>query len=167
MTELKATRLVDMYDCNPGEYNSEKEIKLKPEFEWFLSDKFNELWERCKENYPPSPIQSILLDNSLFNRQQEKREDNLLQNEALGVHSSLHHNITQKDEIIEDIRCKENYPLSTVFPYPFSKSSQVNTTSIHRLGNSDIFGCNSCSIKADRIFMEHHVCSMSKKGSKK
>jgi hypothetical protein len=35
MTELKATGLVYMHDVNPGEYNSEKEIRLKPEFEWF------------------------------------------------------------------------------------------------------------------------------------
>jgi hypothetical protein len=55
MTELKATGLVTMHDVNPGEYNSEKEIHLKPEFEWFLSDKFKELREgRLKEKYPLS-----------------------------------------------------------------------------------------------------------------
>jgi hypothetical protein len=54
MTELKATGLVTMYDVNPDEYNSEKEICLKPEFEWFLSDKFAELRvnSRCKEKHP-------------------------------------------------------------------------------------------------------------------
>jgi hypothetical protein len=38
MTELKATGLVSMYDVSPGTYNSEKEISLKPEFKWFLSE---------------------------------------------------------------------------------------------------------------------------------
>jgi hypothetical protein len=52
MTELKATGLVDMYDVNPNEYNSEKEIHLKPEFGWFLSDKFSEL-RGLKEKRPP------------------------------------------------------------------------------------------------------------------
>jgi hypothetical protein len=59
MTELKATGLVNMHDVNPGEYNSEKEICLKPEFEWFLSDKFAGLRANrsrwiCKEKYPTS-----------------------------------------------------------------------------------------------------------------
>jgi hypothetical protein len=62
MTELKATGLVDMNDENPGEYNSEKEISLKPEFEWFLSDKFKEL-RRCKEKYPPQEDISSYNDN--------------------------------------------------------------------------------------------------------
>ena len=48
MTQLKATGLVSMYDVRPGTYNSEKEISLKLEFEWFLSDDFRTL----KEKYP-------------------------------------------------------------------------------------------------------------------
>jgi hypothetical protein len=43
MTELKATGLVTMYDTEPEVYNSEKEIRLKPEFDWFLSDEFKAL----------------------------------------------------------------------------------------------------------------------------
>jgi hypothetical protein len=55
MTELKATGLVDMYDVDPGEYNSEKEIGLKKEFEWFLSEKFKELKDGgLKEKLPPT-----------------------------------------------------------------------------------------------------------------
>jgi predicted transcriptional regulator len=52
MTELKATGLVDMkYD----EYSQVYSIKLKPEFDWFLTSMFTELKERIwlKEKCPP------------------------------------------------------------------------------------------------------------------
>jgi hypothetical protein len=98
MTELKATGLVDMHDLNPNEYNSEKEICLKSDFEWFLSDKFREL-RRCKEKYPPSNtstnrniIDNSTLDKTLLNASQEDK--NTSNQEALRVYSSLHQNIT-------------------------------------------------------------------------
>jgi hypothetical protein len=56
MTELKATGLVSMYGVSPGTYNLEKEISLKPEFKWFLSDDFKTL----KEKYP---LSTIIYDN--------------------------------------------------------------------------------------------------------
>jgi hypothetical protein len=97
MTELKATRLVDMYDVDPGEYNSEKEIRLKPEFEWFLSEKFREL-RRCKEKLPP---RKDTLDNILYTKSHYKGENSLhLKTEAFpypfpcGGKNSLHQNIT-------------------------------------------------------------------------
>ncbi len=99
MTELKAAGLVDMHDVNPKEYNSEKEICLKPEFEWFLSEKFREL-RRCKEKYAPSNtstnrniIDNSTLDNTLLNASQE--DNNTSNQEALRVHSSLHQNIPE------------------------------------------------------------------------
>jgi hypothetical protein len=100
MTELKATGLVGMHDVNPKEYNSEKEICLKPEFEWFLSDKFREL-RRCKEKYPLSNTStnsdirdsSTLDNNTLLNASQE--HENTSNQEALRVYSSLHQNIPE------------------------------------------------------------------------
>lgn len=56
MTELKATELVDMIDQDPDQYNSIKEISLKPKFKWFLTKEFSELKENvmtCKEKSPP------------------------------------------------------------------------------------------------------------------
>ena len=40
MTELKATGLVNMHDSGD---NSEEEITLSEDFDWFLSDRFAEL----------------------------------------------------------------------------------------------------------------------------
>ncbi|MPZ07467.1 MAG: hypothetical protein GEU26_13810 [Nitrososphaeraceae archaeon] len=51
MVELKAIGLVDV-TYHPDQYNSLKEMSLKSEFDWFLSDKFTEL-RRCKEKTPP------------------------------------------------------------------------------------------------------------------
>jgi hypothetical protein len=73
MTELKATGLVTMYDIHPQEYNSEKEICLKSEFDWFLSDDFRELAlkgrisnnMRCKEKAPLSSTQQNDIDNTI------------------------------------------------------------------------------------------------------
>lgn len=46
MTELRAIELVDKKEVNPGQYNSPAEIKLKEEFDWFLTDQFKYLKER-------------------------------------------------------------------------------------------------------------------------
>jgi hypothetical protein len=43
MAELKAVELVDLKE--PGAQTEEKEITLKPEFDWFLTDEFQELLE--------------------------------------------------------------------------------------------------------------------------
>jgi hypothetical protein len=73
MTELKATSLVDMEDVNPGEYNSEKQIRLKPEFAWFLLDKFKELKDGgLKEKYPP---EKGTLDNIIYKKSELIREN--------------------------------------------------------------------------------------------
>ncbi len=101
MTELKATGLVTMQDVNPGEYNSEKEIHLKPEFKWFLTDNFRELRAgRCKEKYPPEKGTSMY-DCTITNESHFIGENALhLETEPFpypfpcGGENSLHQNIT-------------------------------------------------------------------------
>jgi hypothetical protein len=89
MTELKATGLVSMYDVSPGTYNSEKEISLKPEFKWFLSDDFRTL----KEKYTFST--------------KENNEKNNENNEALRGENSFNQNITTLSEDSSSIMSKE------------------------------------------------------------
>jgi hypothetical protein len=36
---------------------------------------------------------------------------------------------------------------------------ELTKGSIYRLGNSDLFACKDCKIRADRVFMEYHKCS--------
>jgi len=74
MTELKALGLVDM-DGDRGEAdNSEKDIRLKPEFSWFLSDEFLQLrhtphdgrqQSQLKENLPLSNQNSGVSESSV------------------------------------------------------------------------------------------------------
>jgi hypothetical protein len=74
MTELKATSLVDMYDSGD---NSEKEIGLKKEFDWFLSDKFRELkGEGLKEKLPP---RKGTIDNIIYIKSHYKGENSFNQ----------------------------------------------------------------------------------------
>jgi hypothetical protein len=99
MTELKATGLVYMHDSDPGEYNSEKEIHLKPEFEWFLSDKFAEL-RGLKEKHPPRTDLETPYHSPAFNHLNEKlvleQESPLEQKEELRRgDSSFNQNIIQ------------------------------------------------------------------------
>jgi hypothetical protein len=53
MTELQAIGLVRMYDDDPERYNSKKEIELRSEYKWFLTDEFKELVGWCKEKCTP------------------------------------------------------------------------------------------------------------------
>jgi hypothetical protein len=76
MTELKATGLVSMYDVSPGTYNSEKEISLKPEFKWFLSDDFRTLKEKCL----PSTIENDAKNNK--NNEALRGENSFNQNDV-------------------------------------------------------------------------------------
>lgn len=96
MTELKATSLVTMGDVNPGEYNSERVISLKPAFAWFLSDKFAELKEkgRCKEKYPPSASAITTTSNSDVSQVITDGDNSSSGDGGLRGHFSLHQNIT-------------------------------------------------------------------------
>jgi predicted transcriptional regulator len=63
MTELKATGLVEMSETRTNDgYNMTHTIKLKQEFDWFLSDEFQELKEgkTSKEKYPMSTPQTTV-----------------------------------------------------------------------------------------------------------
>ena len=53
MTELQAIGLVRMYDDDSERYNSKKEIELRSEYKWFLTDEFKELVGLCKEICTP------------------------------------------------------------------------------------------------------------------
>jgi predicted transcriptional regulator len=100
MTELKATELVDMVDQEPGVYNSVKEIRLRNQFNWFLSDEFKELKERA------SSLVNILCKEKLTPRAQRQIDDNIpsdsndnhnnTDTDAGGGDFSLHQNIIQK-----------------------------------------------------------------------
>lgn len=96
MTELKATGLVTMDDVNPGEYNSEKKICLKPEFSWFLSDEFAELRQkgRCKEKCTPSAPTTTANTNNNNNNNNEVSQVITDGDGGLRGHFSLHQNIT-------------------------------------------------------------------------
>jgi hypothetical protein len=37
---------------------------------------------------------------------------------------------------------------------------------IHRLGNTDQFGCNDCNLRGDKWFMQEHKCRRSESKSK-
>jgi hypothetical protein len=111
MTELKATGLVDLIS-DPEEYNSLKEIKLKSEFNWFISDKFRELKEckennprreptvsecveeeGCKENYTPCTPPIFLYDYTINKKLNFSWNDSFHQSDHYrGVHFSLHLN---------------------------------------------------------------------------
>jgi len=41
------------------------------------------------------------------------------------------------------------------------KDLNISST-IYRLGHSDIFGCKNCKVKGDKFFMESHICKISK-----
>lgn len=49
MTELQAIGLVRMYGDESEGYNSKKEIELRSEYKWFLTDEFKELVGWCKD----------------------------------------------------------------------------------------------------------------------
>jgi hypothetical protein len=90
MTELKALGLVEMDRDRAGDPdNSEKEIVLKPEFDWFLSEEFLQL------RY-----------NSDDGRQQSQlKEKLLLSNQNLGGSES-------RGEFNQQSQLKENLPLT-------------------------------------------------------
>jgi hypothetical protein len=72
MTELKAVGLVDMYE-GTGYHNREMKVSLKPEFNWFLTARFQELRAGvdCKEKYPPhraSGLHNLLYESSVINK---------------------------------------------------------------------------------------------------
>lgn len=53
MTELQAIGLVQMYGDELDIYNSTREIQLKSDYEWFLTNEFKELIGWCKEKCTP------------------------------------------------------------------------------------------------------------------
>ena len=89
MTELRATKLVDDISGTAnaaGHYNAEMTIKLKPKFDWVLTDEFRNLKEQCfistdmlKEKYPPHRPQ---------NKGNEEQTDESIPKESLVPHSS-------------------------------------------------------------------------------
>lgn len=87
MTELKATGLVTMvYDQT--EYNPPREIRLKPEFDWFLSDQFSELRDGCKEKIPPRTAPLILFDYMINKKLIFYRENALHHNDKQVIQNS-------------------------------------------------------------------------------
>lgn len=110
MTELKATGLVAMTDVNPLTYNSEKQIVLKPDFNWFLSEDFTSLLDIqiWKEKALPSTTQQ--------NNHSEKNDDILGGEISFKLHNNL-----------EDFSCyycnyrsanEEDYKRHNVYKHP-------------------------------------------------
>lgn len=126
MTELKATGLVTMYDSGD---NSEKEIHLKPGFEWFLSDKFRELKdgevrEGLKEKYPPE--KGIDMYNSTIT------------NES--------HLIPENYQKIDKTYVKALHLETEPFPYPFPCGGE-NSFNL----NITTFSCNYCNYETAEV----------------
>lgn len=104
MTELKATGLVDMrYD----EYRQVYSIKLKPEFDWFLTETFAELkeciWlkEKCSPHRqtPPQFLYNYQVIKKLNNgRQNSFNEKRVTGKRVCGIQNSFNvsNNVTEK-----------------------------------------------------------------------
>src|SRR5918994_2941792 len=129
MVELKAAGLVDVMD-DSDIYNSPKEISLKSEFNWFLSEQCREItgWNKkistsvnstdilvvergYKENYSPRTPPLFLYDYNIIKKLNLYRKDSLHQNNSVpGEYFSLH-----PDKIMEGAsnRIPQDQPLNT------------------------------------------------------
>jgi len=164
MTELKAIELVDMSDSDVDRYNSGKEIELKSEFKWFLSDKFAELrgLKRKKvpeeeggglkeKNTPRAPPTLLSYDNMvLIKKLNLLRDSSFSQDErARGGHFSFKEN-NVIGESVENI--------ANNIDQMQDGNSKPNAGHIYRLGNSDTHACQNCRLKGDIHFMSGHNC---------
>jgi len=68
MREFEALGLVEIIET---EYdNEEKTIVLKEEFNWFLSDEFLNLKQKCRKNFTPFVYQDFMLSRLIQEKQQ-------------------------------------------------------------------------------------------------
>jgi hypothetical protein len=82
-----------------------------------------------------------------------------------GIQDNNSNNITTKNEKLLDSAIKPSEPSEPSGSNSVSnfRKDQVTPTAIYRLGHSDNFACKNCKIKADRFFMNSHICGKSKK----
>jgi hypothetical protein len=125
MTELKALSLVDMKK-ESGATNSEYQITLDPEFDWFLAKEFLQL----REGFVPS-------DNSEYLNKSKNGTEAVVDNEhEEKIPPSIQENddsdsttVTQdNDGTMEKEELEENLPLTTANLIPFNQQLEEKNT---------------------------------------
>ena len=77
------------------------------------------------------------------------------------IPNSPSNNGTSRDEKPLDSVVKPLEP-SVSIPVSSLPRDLATTSTIYRIGHSDIFGCRNCKVKGDKFFMEEHACKPSK-----
>ena len=170
MTELQAIGLVRMYGDESEGYNSKKEIELRSEYKWFLTDEFKELvgWckekctprpsyickEKCTPRLPPMPM--LLYDYNIYKKLNLIRDLSL---HAINTqYECLRGGQISLQQVIGGVeKSDRNDEVSST---NINQRSKNNVRHIRRLyEGSDIRVCEDCGRKGDRWGMEEHNCN--------
>jgi hypothetical protein len=181
MTELRAIGLVQMYGDELDIHNSKREIQLKSDYDWFLTDEFKELVDWCKEKCTPRqpsmceksapsqsdtckekctprlPLMPILSYNyNIYNKL------NLIWDFSLHP-SNTRHECPRGGQIsLHQISAADNSdPIDEVVSTEIDQRTKNNAGHIRRLyEGSDIRVCEDCGRKGDKWEMEVHKCNI-------
>lgn len=148
MTELKAIKLVDDI-TGPDGYNFEKKIRLKSEFNWFLSSEFKALKDQMfenkvvhplKEKYPPK--KGVKIEN----------------------HGTTEDNIQDAEELKDNTQSEQKTPLlggeKTFKGYEKSDNppKEPNGGHYERKGLTNMYVCKDCELCSVQYVIEQHQC---------
>jgi len=181
MTELQAIGLAIMREDEVDIYNSKKEIQLKPDYDWFLTDEFKELVGWCKEKCTPRQS-SICKDKSAPSQSYTCKEKCTPRLPPMPI-LSYNYNIYNKLNLIRDFslhssntqyECPRGGQISLqqisggvdnsdsndeVASTKINQRSKNNAGHIRRLyEGSDIRVCEDCGRRGDKWDIEEHPC---------
>ena len=139
-----------MRDGNAFVFDLEKLVKAGRVYDIEVSIQTNLPRERCEGN------------EDSYGQEEDKSD------RGISPDQEQHDNISNDNDIKRQIseEMKEGKP-----PMPGIEPSQPSQPShtfpnIHRLGNTDQFGCNDCKQRGDKWFMQEHTCRKSNSKNK-